>query len=93
MIADTRRPLAVYESGYAPHWYVHRQDVVGSALQPTDGQTFCPYRGIASYYSVGERHAPPGRTSMPGRRRTGVDGGIARGLRSDEILYAAGLSK
>ena len=122
VVADTSRPLAVYESGSAPHWYVHRQDVVGSALQPTDGQTFCPYKGIASYYSVGERaraawsylnawpeadrvrnlvsfdpdkidvfldgellHAEPAQTA--------VDGGIERGLRSDEILYAAGLSE
>ena len=121
VVADTRRPLAVYESGYAPHWYVHRQDMVGSALQPTDGQTFCPYKGIASYYSVGERtraawsylNAWPeadrvrnlvsfdpdkidvfldGELLHAGPTQTAVDGGIERGLRSDEILYAAGLS-
>jgi uncharacterized protein (DUF427 family) len=55
VIADTRRPLALYESGSFPRWYVPRQDVLGSALQPADGQSFCPYKGLASYYSVGTR--------------------------------------
>jgi uncharacterized protein (DUF427 family) len=55
VIADTHRPLALYESGFAPRWYVPRQDVDESALKPVDGQTFCPYKGIASYYDVGSR--------------------------------------
>ena len=55
MIAETRRPLALYESGFAPRWYVPREDVDGSALKPVEGQTFCPYKGIASYYDIGNR--------------------------------------
>ena len=55
MIAETQRPLALYESGFAPRWYVPREDVDESALKPVDGQTFCPYKGIASYYDVGNR--------------------------------------
>ncbi|MGH3643664.1 MAG: DUF427 domain-containing protein [Mycobacterium sp.] len=55
VIADTQRPVVLYESGFAPRWYVHRQDVDQSALQPVDGQTFCPYKGLANYYTVGER--------------------------------------
>jgi uncharacterized protein (DUF427 family) len=54
VIADTHRPLALYESGFAPRWYVPREDVVESALELVDGQTFCPYKGLASYYTVGE---------------------------------------
>jgi uncharacterized protein (DUF427 family) len=53
VIADTRRPLALYESGFAPRWYVPRDDINGSALKPVEGQTFCPYKGLASYYDVG----------------------------------------
>jgi uncharacterized protein (DUF427 family) len=53
VIADTQRPLALYESGFAPRWYVHREDINGSALKPVEGQTFCPYKGLASYYDVG----------------------------------------
>src|SRR5215470_12682838 len=53
VIADTTRPLALYESGFAPRWYVPREDVDESALTAVDGQTFCPYKGLASYYDVG----------------------------------------
>jgi uncharacterized protein (DUF427 family) len=54
-IADTRHPLALYESGFAPRWYVPRDDIDESALKPVDQQTFCPYKGIASYYDIGGR--------------------------------------
>jgi uncharacterized protein (DUF427 family) len=53
VIADTERPLALYESGFAPRWYVLRADIDESALNSVGGQTFCPYKGIASYYDVG----------------------------------------
>ena len=55
VIADTIRPLALYESGFAPRWYVSRDDVDSSALQLIDERTFCPYKGLASYYDVGDR--------------------------------------
>jgi uncharacterized protein (DUF427 family) len=53
VVADTRRPLALYESGFAPRWYVPREDVDEGALESVDGQTFCPYKGLASYYDIG----------------------------------------
>jgi uncharacterized protein (DUF427 family) len=53
LIADTRRPLALYESGFAPRWYVPREDVMESALKLAEGQTFCPYKGLASYSDIG----------------------------------------
>jgi uncharacterized protein (DUF427 family) len=53
VIADTTRPLALYESGFAPRWYVPRADVTESALTAVEGQTFCPYKGVCSYYDVG----------------------------------------
>jgi uncharacterized protein (DUF427 family) len=52
VIADTTRPLALYESGFAPRWYVPRADIDQSALTPAEGQTFCPYKGLCSYYDV-----------------------------------------
>jgi uncharacterized protein (DUF427 family) len=54
VIADSTRPVVLYESGFAPRWYVPREDVDESALVATDDQTFCPYKGLASYYDVGE---------------------------------------
>lgn len=54
VIADSRRPVALYESGFAPRWYVARDDIDESALEPVEGQTFCPYKGLASYYHIGD---------------------------------------
>lgn len=53
-VAETSRPLALYESGFAPRWYVPRADVDATALTPVDTKTFCPYKGICSYYDVGD---------------------------------------
>jgi uncharacterized protein (DUF427 family) len=54
-IADTKRPLVLYESGFAPRWYVPRSDIDESALTPVDHETFCPYKGLCSYYDIGDR--------------------------------------
>jgi uncharacterized protein (DUF427 family) len=54
IIADTKRPMVLYESGFAPRWYVPRADVDQSALTPVERQTFCPYKGICSYYNIGD---------------------------------------
>jgi uncharacterized protein (DUF427 family) len=54
VIADTRHPLALYESGFAPRWYVPREDIAEAALKLVELQTFCPYKGICSYYDVGD---------------------------------------
>ena len=54
VVADTHAPLVLYESGFAPRWYVPLADIAGEALELVEGQTFCPYKGLASYYNVGE---------------------------------------
>jgi uncharacterized protein (DUF427 family) len=56
VIADTTRALVLYESGFAPRWYVPREDIDESALTPVEHQTFCPYKGICSYYDIGDAH-------------------------------------
>jgi uncharacterized protein (DUF427 family) len=58
VIADTKHPLALYESGFAPRWYVSRGDIDETALKLVDLQTFCPYKGICSYYDIGSRNRP-----------------------------------
>jgi uncharacterized protein (DUF427 family) len=52
VVADSGAPLVLYESGFAPRWYVPPADIDRSALSPVDGQTFCPYKGLASYFDV-----------------------------------------
>jgi uncharacterized protein (DUF427 family) len=54
VIAETHRPLVLYESGFAPRWYVPREDVHPELLRPSTRETFCPYKGICSYYDIGE---------------------------------------
>jgi uncharacterized protein (DUF427 family) len=53
-VAETTRPVVLYESGFAPRWYVPREDVDESALRPDTTQTFCPYKGVCSYYDIGD---------------------------------------
>jgi uncharacterized protein (DUF427 family) len=55
VIADSKRPLVLFESGFAPRWYVPRADIDETSLTPVEGQTFCPYKGLASYYDIGDR--------------------------------------
>ncbi len=55
-IADSTAPLVLHESGFAPRWYVPRADVDESALTPVEGQTFCPYKGVCSYYDIADAH-------------------------------------
>jgi uncharacterized protein (DUF427 family) len=58
VVADSTRPMVLYESGFAPRWYVPRADIDESALVPAEGQTFCPYKGLCSYYDItGARRA------------------------------------
>ena len=54
IVADTKRSVVLYESGFAPRWYVLRADIDESALTPVKLQTFCPYKGLCSYYSIGD---------------------------------------
>jgi uncharacterized protein (DUF427 family) len=58
VIADTRSALTLREAGYAPVQYVPLSDVERELLTPSDHETYCPFKGDASYYSVpvaGER--------------------------------------
>lgn len=52
VIAETDAALTLQESTYPPVQYVPLADVDPAVLQPTDTQTFCPYKGDASYFSV-----------------------------------------
>jgi uncharacterized protein (DUF427 family) len=54
VVADTSRPVALYESGFAPRWYVPPADVDESALTAARLQTFCPYKGVCSYWDIGD---------------------------------------
>jgi uncharacterized protein (DUF427 family) len=54
IIANSKRPVVLYESGFAPRWYIARADIDQSALTPVEQETFCPYKGLCSYYDIGD---------------------------------------
>ncbi len=55
LVAESDRPMVLYESGFAPRWYVPDEDVTRSRLQSVQRQTFCPYKGLCSYWDIGDR--------------------------------------
>jgi uncharacterized protein (DUF427 family) len=52
VIADTTAALTLREANYPPVLYIPVADVTPDTLRPTDTQTYCPYKGDASYYSL-----------------------------------------
>lgn len=58
-LAETERPVVLFETGLPPRYYIPPEDVDGDLLTPSETQTDCPYKGRASYHSVragGEVH-------------------------------------
>ncbi|MEU3302506.1 DUF427 domain-containing protein [Streptomyces sp. NPDC006678] len=53
-VARSEHPVVLYESGFAPRWYVPRADIDEMWLRPVEGQTFCPYKGLCDYYDIGD---------------------------------------
>jgi uncharacterized protein (DUF427 family) len=51
-IADTRAALILQEAAYPPVHYIPRKDVDMAQLERTSHQTYCPYKGDCSYYSI-----------------------------------------
>lgn len=53
LLAESDRAFALFESNLPPRWYLPADDVVAE-LERSDTVTLCPYKGKASYYSVGD---------------------------------------
>ncbi|MGI5143521.1 DUF427 domain-containing protein [Streptomyces sp. CA-106110] len=54
VVARSEHPVVLFESGFAPRWYVPRADIDQTRLRPVEGQTFCPYKGLCDYYDIGD---------------------------------------
>ncbi|MPY94017.1 MAG: DUF427 domain-containing protein [Acidimicrobiia bacterium] len=54
-VADTRRAMALFETGRPVRWYVPQEDIRMDLLEPTSSRTGCPYKGWASYWTVSAR--------------------------------------
>jgi uncharacterized protein (DUF427 family) len=55
VLLDTERAKLLYETGILPVPYVPLEDFDAALLTRTDHTTHCPFKGDASYWSVGER--------------------------------------
>ncbi|MGC1464263.1 MAG: DUF427 domain-containing protein [Pseudolabrys sp.] len=53
VIADTTRALTLQEASYPPVQYIPRADVDMTQLKRTLHSTHCPYKGDASYFTIG----------------------------------------
>jgi uncharacterized protein (DUF427 family) len=51
-VADTRRPRLVFETGHPTRYYIPLEDIRREFLAPSATGSRCPYKGIASYWSV-----------------------------------------
>lgn len=52
VLAESRRPLVLRETGCPPRYYLPAEDVRAELLAPSDTHTHCPFKGEASYWSV-----------------------------------------
>ena len=52
VVAETRRPVLLFETGLPTRYYIPQQDVRLELLETSESHTQCPYKGIASYHSV-----------------------------------------
>lgn len=52
VVAESRRPLLLHETGLPVRYYLPPQDVRTDLLTPSDTTTHCPFKGDASYWSL-----------------------------------------
>jgi uncharacterized protein (DUF427 family) len=51
-IAYTDSALVLAEATYPPVLYIPLEDVDADVLEPSSHETYCPYKGDASHYSL-----------------------------------------
>ncbi|MFD3544800.1 DUF427 domain-containing protein [Streptomyces sp. NPDC058655] len=52
VLAESRRPLVLRETGCPVRYYLPPQDVRTELLTPSGTRTHCPFKGDAGYWSV-----------------------------------------
>lgn len=52
VIAETHQALEMREAAYPPVYYVPLEYVDQRLLRHSDHHTYCPYKGVASYYDI-----------------------------------------
>jgi uncharacterized protein (DUF427 family) len=52
IVADTAAALTLREADYPPVLYIPYDDIDSDLIRPSDTQTYCPFKGDATYYDV-----------------------------------------
>jgi uncharacterized protein (DUF427 family) len=52
-LAESDRPIALFETGLPTRWYLPREDVNMEKLEPSETRTTCAYKGHAATFSFG----------------------------------------
>lgn len=52
LLAETTRPVLLFETGLPTRYYMPLEDVT-APVEPSERHSVCPYKGVASYYTVG----------------------------------------
>lgn len=55
-VADSARPMVLFETGLPTRYYLPKTDVRLDLLERTELHTACPYKGTADYWSVRTEH-------------------------------------
>lgn len=52
VVADSHTPRLLFETGLPTRYYMPLTDVRLDLLRPSSSETYCPYKGVASYLSL-----------------------------------------
>lgn len=52
VLAESRAPMLLFETGLPPRYYLPPEDVRMDGLRPTSTRTYCAYKGEATYWSL-----------------------------------------
>jgi uncharacterized protein (DUF427 family) len=52
VVAESRRPVVLVQSGQPPRYYLPQVDVRMDLLTPTDTVSYCAYKGTAAYWTL-----------------------------------------
>ena len=52
VVAESRRPVLLFETGLRTRYYLPKMDVEQAWLLPSERRTYCPYKGEARYHAM-----------------------------------------
>ncbi len=77
MLADSTNTLELREHGYPPRHYFPRKDVRMDLLTVSETTTYCPFKGHAVYFSLGEQRDIAWSYEEPIEGMEAIAGGVA----------------